>query len=70
MKIAEFKIEVKKKDLKALERDLLEKQKTYFSEMTHESMREKKNPAKIKKMRHEIAILKTVIREKVEQELK
>lgn len=70
MKIEEYKNETKKKDLKALERDLLEKQKTYFSEMTHESMREKKNPAKIKKMRREIAILKTLIREKIGKELK
>ena len=65
MKINEFKIEAKKKSLKAMERDLLEKEKNYSLEMTHEATREKKNPSKIKKMRHEIAILKTIIREKI-----
>jgi len=70
MKIKEFKTEEQKKDLKALQRDLLEKEKVYFSEMTHESMREKKNPSKIKKMRREIAIIKTIIREKISKELK
>lgn len=65
MKLAEFKKEIKNKDLKALQRDLKDIEKTYFSEMTHESMREKKNPAKLKKMRKNIAIIKTEIREKV-----
>ncbi len=70
MKIKEFKTEEQKKDLKALQRDLLEKERIYFSEMTHESMREKKNPSKIKKMRREIAIIKTIIREKISKDLK
>ena len=47
MKIKEFKKEAQKKDIKALQRDLDALEKTYFSEMTHESMREKKNPAKM-----------------------
>lgn len=65
MKIKEFKNDARKKDLKALQRDLKEKEKGYFSEITHESTREKKNPAKIKKMRREIAFLQTIIREKI-----
>jgi ribosomal protein L29 len=70
MKIKEFKTEARKKELKALERDLLDKEKTYFSSRTHESTREKKNPAKVGRMRIEIAILKTIIREKIVESIK
>lgn len=69
MKIKEFKIDSKKKDLKALQRDLIDKEKDYFNDITHESIREKKNPAKIKRRRKEIAILKTIIREKIAESL-
>lgn len=70
MKIKEFKNEVRKKEVRALERDLLEKEKAYSSLRIHESTREKKNPAKVKRMRQEIAFIKTIIREKVREELK
>ena len=70
MKIVEDKNEAKKKNLKALKRELLDKEKAYFFEATHESMREKKNPAKVKRMRKEIAFLNTIIREKVVEEIK
>lgn len=70
MKIKEFKTEARKKGLKALEHDLLDKEKTYFSSWTHESTREKKNPAKVGRMRIEIAILKTIIREKIVESIK
>ena len=70
MKMKEAKSEIRKKEMRALERELLEKEKTYFSLRTHESAREKKNPAKIKKMRREIALIKTIIREKISEELK
>lgn len=65
IKIKEFKIEARKKDLKALQRDMQDLEKSYLSETTHESTREKKNPAKMRRMRREIAVLKTIIREKV-----
>lgn len=70
MKLAEFKNESRKKEMRALERDLLEKEKAYFSLRTHESTREKKNSAKVKRMRREIAFIKTIIREKISEELK
>ncbi|TSC91181.1 MAG: hypothetical protein CEN92_317 [Candidatus Berkelbacteria bacterium Licking1014_96] len=70
MKIKEFKTETRKKEMRALERDLLEKEKTYFSLRIHEATREKKNPTKVKRMRREIAFIKTIIREKIREELK
>lgn len=70
IKIKEFRLEARKKDLRTLERDLLELQKNYFSNLIHETTREKKNPAKLKLIKKQIAIIKTIIREKIVESIK
>lgn len=68
-KIKEYKNEIKEKDLNSLNNELKERQKNLVSLMMKESTNEQKNPAKIKRLKKEIALIRTIIREKIEQEL-
>ena len=68
-KIKEFKNEIKEKDLKSLQSELVEREKNLMSLIMKESTNEQKNPAKLKRIKKEIAIIKTRIREKIEKEL-
>ncbi len=68
-KITEWKSETRKKDIKACQRELMEKEAMMLHENMKERTKERKNPAKLKKLKKEIAILKTIIREKIEESL-
>jgi ribosomal protein L29 len=68
-KTSQWKSEIRKKDIKACQRDLTEKEATILHESMKERTKEQKNPAKLIKLKKEIAILKTIIREKVEESL-
>jgi len=68
-KIKEFKNEIKEKDLKSLQSELVEREKNLMSLIMKESTNEQKNPAKLKRIKKEIGIIKTRIREKIEKEL-
>lgn len=67
MKVDEKKKELRRARLPLLQKKLNDRKKAYLLAQMKEESREKKNPAKLKNFKKEIAIISTIIREKIEK---